>query len=124
MKSRNKTRLHSTLEDIYTPKEGIFMTQIDLPSRKSSKKKVVKRTSKITHLPALTNNEPVISMKLTKKHSESRPKTMGFKSRKRMSMSATTIDRLSKPKYSAITEEDLSNTGTKPIVINLESCDK
>lgn len=42
---------------------------------------------------------------------ETRPKTTIIKKRKRLSVSTTEINRLSIPKNSKITEDDLSNKG-------------
>ena len=108
MKSRNKLKGNQTIQDIYSSNGNFFLTSVDMPSK--SKPKRQKKSKKVM-LPSISKNSSLPNLKSIKYETEMRPKTTKIKRKKRMSMSATTIERLAKAKNRPVTEDDLQNTG-------------
>ena len=117
MKSRNKQKAHNTIDEIYSSSDiNFFITQVDQKGPKQlKKKKIIKKetriSSKLSYLPSITRNSSLPSLKSINTQKDSRPRTIAVGKRKRMSMSTAAINRLSKPRQTATTIDDLSNKG-------------
>ena len=78
MKSRNKRKHYSSLEDIYAPKENtFFMTQVEVPSKRVTFKKRPKQ-NKVSYLPDLIRNGTVRNLKSYKDKIDNRPQTVSL----------------------------------------------
>lgn len=78
MKSRNKKKHFSSMEDIYAPKENtFFMTQVDVPMKRVKTKKKSK-LNKVSYLPELIRNGTVRNLKSFKENVDNRPQTVSL----------------------------------------------
>ncbi|CAI2386483.1 unnamed protein product [Moneuplotes crassus] len=116
MKSRNKTKGHQTIQEIYGPKDtqdsaNFFMTQIDIHNKsKFQPKNSFKRIKKAAALPSLSRNSSLPSLKYYQSQAEDRPKTMVLQKRKKKRrFSMERLKDLCQPKTKPITEDDLTN---------------